>query len=229
MAASIIFMNIDQLESRQYKKFILTIIIAYMFHHSATILFALLLGMHYLVASDLFGKRLWLKNAIFYSGVLVMCFTKRILGSFYDTLAANGVRYSGYVHAYIEGEESTGTAKTVVLVALGEILMTFLYRKKGACVLAGKSDCENNLDFYRYNIIFLLVYRQAVGLMTGRVLIYTMFANMLLIAALPRFVKEKHLRFMVAVTIMAYYVLHWFYDVVYLRDANNLWPYKSIL
>ena len=224
LAAAIIFMNIDQLEKKQYKKFAITIAVACLFHRSAMVLFALFLGMHIFASSEFLARKLWLKSVIFCSVIAFSFFLKSLLLYIVNMNSNLVMIYSGYITS--DREEALG--RTIALVVLGEILMTFLYRKQGELVLAGKDGCRNNIDFYRYNLIFFLLCYFAIRLMTGRILIYTNFINIILMAAIPRFIKEKHLRFMAVAAILGYNASQWCYNTIY-QGSGEVYPYKSIL
>ena len=226
MAASIIFMNIDQLEKNQYKKFAITIAVACLFHRSAVIVFPLFFGMHIFASSEFLARKLWLKSVILYSVIAFSFFVRSLLLSIVSMNMNSNLAmvYSGYITSEME----SALGRTIVLVTLGEILMTFLYRKQGELVLAGKDGCRNNIDFYRYNMIFFLLCYFAIRLMTGRIVMYTSFINIILMAAIPRFIKEKHLRFMVAVAVLGYCASQWWYNIIY-QGLSETYPYKSIL
>lgn len=231
MAASIVFMNIDQLETKKYIKFAVTVAIASLFHNSAAILFVLFFGMHYVATSEIFTSRPWLQNTLVCFGVIAVLMLKRILFSLFVNNISNiflSDKYSVYMNNYLFFDDSYALSRSLYLLLIGEIVMVLFYRKKAAHILAGESNCMNNIEFYLYNVIFYFMYSMAVQLATGRVLAYTNSINVLLIAALPRFVKEKHLKFMIFMTILTYYILMWWFGTIH-RGYNLTYPYKSIL
>lgn len=228
IAASIIFMNIDQLESKQYLKFAVTIIVAYTFHKSALIVFSLFFGMHYVATSKFFTNWPFLKNVLVCVAVVAMFFLKSILASFILGNTSDLDRYGTYIYAYAILDDRYAGGRTTLLILGAELFMIFLYEKNGRSVLAGKSCYMGNIDFYKYNVLFCFVYVYAVQLMTGRVLAYSSFINVFLMAAFPRFVKEKHLRFMVFVAVTGYCVLLWYYQMIMLGHSQT-YPYRSIM
>lgn len=224
IGASIVFMNLDQLEKKQYKKFAVTIFIAYSFHYSAAMLFVILLGMHWAVTSEALNRNFWIKSILLYGAIASMFLVRPMLFSLLRLNIESINRYADLINGDYEG----AMGRTAVLIFLGEVIMTFLYRKKGELVFADNNGCMKNMEFYRYNAIFIVAYSQVVRLMTGRTLIYSTTVNVLLLAAIPAFVKEKYLRFLVAAVLVTYYVLHWWYACIYLGLAGT-WPYESIL
>ena len=61
-----------------------------------------------------------------------------------------------------------------------------------------------------------------------RVLFYSELVNVLVLAAMPRFVKEKYFRAFVMVSVLFVMAFYWLW--LFVRGNNSrTWPYKSII
>ena len=224
MAISIIFMEMDKLETKQYLKFSIAVLIASLFHYSAYIAFVMLLGAHIVVMSKNVQKNLWLKSIVLYGALLSAVFARPIIGLLINTVPA----ISKYSYALTSAKFSeTAAQNTLVVIMLGELLMFLLYRKKADQVFLHTSGI-GNIEFYQFNILVCVVFQLAIRFFVGRVLLYSEFINIIAIAAIPNFVKEKHLRFMVAMVVLAVMTYYWvrMYAVLHLHET---WPYKAII
>ncbi|MBQ4430587.1 MAG: EpsG family protein, partial [Synergistaceae bacterium] len=66
MAASIILMGFNNIESRRYSKFMLYVFVAFLFHRSSLLALPLIMVMYIVITSEAVRKNLWLKLLIFY-------------------------------------------------------------------------------------------------------------------------------------------------------------------
>lgn len=217
MAASIIFMGMNELENRQYKIFLIYILFASLFHYSAIVTIFLVLGMHKITSSEKFIKIWLLRLAVTYTAILLLVLTRPLFSAMLN-LSPLLSRYS----FYIENSIYDDTEMFIVLIFLCEYFAFILYPEGAKRVLG----CGNS-EFYKLNLIFMSAFQIFVRLIP-RILLYSEFANIIVLAAIPRFIFDKNLRFLVSTAIIFVTVLYW-YRVFVLGESSQTWPYKSIL
>lgn len=221
LACAIIFMNLDQLETKQYLKFALTIIFATLFHTSAIIGLGLIIGMHVVTTSQILDRNLWLKIIVLYGSLAMFSLAMPIM----IYLAANLSIFSKYA-PYAAHARQSDIAISISIVFLGEMLIVFIYGK-GASRLFTINEIKN-FEFYKYSFLFCVAFMFIIRFWAGRVLMYQYYANTLLLASLPRFVREKHLRFLIMMAVVAVLSFYWWHIHV-VRLNSGVWPYRSIL
>lgn len=224
MAASIVFMGFSSLESRRYSKFMLYVFVAFLFHKSALLALPLVMGMYIVITSEAVRKNAWLKLLTFYGSI---CFLFLVRNIFFMVIRSIPL-LSKYIY-YFESKYNEVKITVVMLaIMLGEFLIMTLYSKGASRVLSGEGANRNDAEFYRFNVLFCLVFQVAVRFFTERILLYSELINVMLLAALPCFVREKNLRFIVRVGVLFATAFYWYWVFVKGKSSET-WPYRSIL
>ena len=105
--------------------------------------------------------------------------------------------------------------------------MFALYWKNAALVFSAERTTSSS-RFYAFNILFWLFFRFYVRLQTDRILLYSEFANVIAIAALPNLIREKHLRTAVRLAVIFVAAFYWYQRYIVI-PLYKVWPYRSIL
>ena len=223
LAASVIFMHLDKLEAKQYGKFMLAIAAGILFHSSAFIVLSYLVTFHALTLWK--TRKVWLKNLILYGGLVSLIIIRPIIRLVTSSIPFLST-YAGYENNR-PGAFFTGLAYAGLEV--GELIMCMLY-PIGLRKLFQQNDMYK---FYMFSLIFHLIYRFFVRIFAFRVLFYFDFINVILIASLPFFVREKNLRNFVAISVFLASVTYFFFTTVFgvITSAGNgsgAWPYRTI-
>ena len=224
MAGSIIFMGFNNIEEKKYLRFLPYVFFATFFHRSAAITIVLLVAMHYVMTSDFIKKNIWTKILVFYGSAGGLLLTRTIIA-----IAAGMIPLlSRYIHYLNNKYNEVQATAFMALIMFAEIIMLTLYRRKAARTLKGDSFCRNNIEFYRFNLVFCLIFQLFVKFFIERVLFYSELVNVLVLAAMPRFVKEKYFRAFVMVSVLFVMAFYWLW--LFVRGNNSrTWPYKSII
>ena len=225
LSASIIFMNFDKLEKKEYGKFSLWILFASLFHRSAFMVFGVGLAMHMVMTSDEVQKKAWLKFAILISVAVMLAFTRRIMRTALSFVPFLAAKYDVY---FDNQYNETGGSTLILLITFGTLLMMLLYRKGAAYTLSGPAEDKSNIEFYKFNLIFCIIFQLAVRFMLNRFLLYSQVFNIFATAAISRFVKEKYLRVITNMILIAVMIFYWWWHYVVKKDSGT-WPYVSIL
>ena len=221
LACSIIFMGLDKLENKQYGKFALTIAAAATFHTSALGAFVLILGMHIVTTSDALDRNTWLKFMVMYGSLLAFAALRPIIVMLVSRLEILA-KYRGYLY----GINNVRPHVSSMMLFLGQLVMIFLYHKQASRIFTNNGI--KNLEFYTYNLLFCVAFMLTVGSAAGRALRYQQQAQTLVLAALPKFVREKHLRFLVTLAVVCTVAFYLWYTTV-VRGNSGVLPYRSIL
>ena len=93
---------------------------------------------------------------------------------------------------------------------------------------------RGGVNFYQFNIFFTVVLKYTFVFLAARLMMYSDYANILVLSALPRFVKEKHLRLMVLVMVILLSIYVYRQGILWSNAAAKRGlsvphPYKSIL
>ena len=224
MACAVVFMGANTLEEKKYFSFLMYIIVATLFHFSAVVAIPLILGLHLIVTSKSFIEKMHYRMIITY-GIIIMILLARPLMFAVASSIPFLARYTRYMSSASKYSEHTMT-KRLALILIGQVIM-FLFFNRGAKKLFAKDRGEYNSDFYKLNIIFILTFQIAVHFF-DRVLHYSEFMGIISLAVLPNFVQEKHLKVMVAMSVLAATSFYWWYLYIHL-GYHATWPYRSIL
>ena len=227
MAVAIIFMGIDTLEKKHYGKFLLYVFTAAMFHYSAVITIALFMILYFIATSEYINHRKYMQFIIILSGISVIIFIR-----YFMTLAISMLPVLAKYQHYVDEEQYTQrvTNTSMLLLFCGEILMLLFYGKKASKLFTGskREYSDFNINFYTLNIIFLMTYRTFIKIHSGRILFYSELANLIVLSALSNFVKEKHLRVMVTIAVIAVASIFFVRKFIFIGFYRT-WPYRSIL
>ena len=224
VAIAIVFMELDKLEKGEYLKFSLAIAVAFIFHQSALMLIAFALAAHMVTTSEIIHKNVWLKIIVVYGSMVILLLSKAIILSLTSSVDVIS-KYYGYTNEFITSS-TVAFRLAPILLLLGEALMIMFYGLRARQLLS--FHMERGAEFYIYNILFCLLYEVGIRIMANRVLMYPETINTIVLAALPRFVREKHLRIMVAAVVISVVAYHWYYFEV-IVDGYGIFPYRSIL
>lgn len=224
MAAAIIFMGLDKLERKQYYHFSLYILAAFLFHYSAVMTFLIVLGLYVLSATKISGKYASLQIVATYIVMAALIFARPII-----YVMAGSISFLSKYLIYFtqEGRNVMDAPVWNSLMCLIAIMMCYFF-KDGAVKAFETTGDGDNMKFYRNNTIFFLMYSHFIKFFSARVMVYTNFINILLMASLPSFVKEKNLRIIVALGVMFFWSVSWYVRIV-IRNQDNTYPYISIL
>ena len=219
VAASIIFMGFDNLEKRHYGRFCVYIAAATLFHSSAVLCVMYTISFYYLLTSKTpSGRDSRTAKFILYSFIFFLFVAREIFSVLvgYVTLFKKYGAYTTMVlHSYSIG-----------LMMLGEFAIFLFYGGGGRRVFANSNPGGTDMFYYyRYGIIFGMVFYMWVQVYP-RAYFYFDYINLFAYAAIPQFIREKHLRALVGIILTATY-LGYFY---YLCKSNiyAIYPYVSI-
>ncbi len=233
LACAIIVMEIDALEERKYWKFLLWIIIAAMFHTSAVICFIYMLCIHLVITSPtLWGnnERKRIKNLVIYGAFALMAFTRQMI-LLITTLLPISARYAHY--ATITRDQISGlfgVGWSQVLLNIGEAVLFLLYANGAKREFKTKwIGGEGMFEYCRYVVVLMIVFRFGVGFF-DRMILYLEWLNIFILASLPGFVKEKHLKFLVMVAVIGAAWLSWWHIHVYKgMFTGQTYPYIFLI
>lgn len=225
MACSVIFMGFPDLQQKKYLKFSLFILVASLFHTSAVVNFPLTLCVHMVMSSKTVLRDNWLKFFILISLALILFRLRPILMRYINYLPGASI-YSVYVMKENSLTEANNTSVTQILVLATTLLATVLYRKQADKVIMPSGG--GGVNFFQFNLIFCILYYSAVRLFATRILLYAEFLNFIVLSAMPRFVREKHFKVIVATCVLSVSAFMWWLTYVH-GGGSQTWPYKSIL
>ncbi|MBQ7155066.1 MAG: EpsG family protein [Synergistaceae bacterium] len=217
IAASIIFMGIDSLEKKKYAKFMVYVVFAATFHSSAVIVVSYFVMFHMLLTWK--PRYTWAKTAMLAGIFLLLVAARPIIGIVTRSIPFLGT-YSGYENNNYSPFRNLG----LNIMLFGELLACTLYYNGMKRVFA---DGEM-YKLFTYNLAFQLVYTVFVRVFYIRVFYYLSFINVMLIAAVPFFIKEKTLRNLAFVSVFLVSAV-FFYMVNAVKNSAGTWPYVSIL
>lgn len=223
MAAAIVFMGLDTVEKKQYGKFLIYVGVATMFHYSSLVAIFFILGMHMLTVSKNFVKHEYSKIMIITTVALLLYFVRPLM-SFIINFVPFLMKYENYFH---NDYNEQSAQNSMMAVFCCELIMFLLYGKGAAKIFSGGNNTENNVNFFKFNIIFVVFFQLAVQFFK-RVLLYSEFANLIALSAIPNFVKEKNLKFLVTFAVILGAVLYCVKRFV-IWGFYQTWPYRSIL
>ena len=197
MAISIIFMGIDNLEHKEYKKFLVYVLVAFTFHASALAALMFCLVLHMFASKNFPYKKITIVIII----ILTM-FTRPIL-----TVILNLMHFDRYLTYVVAGKKlssNVGGYTSLLIFHACEYILLIMY-PKGAKKLLG----DDNVEYYKYNIVLSFIFYQVIRLMF-RLAMYFEYINLIAVAALPYIMKDKKIRFLVWAAIIFAYLSHWF-------------------
>lgn len=224
MAASIILMGFDSLEDRRYAKFSVYILVAFLFHKSALLAFPLVIGMYAVTTSEAVRRNIWLKILVFYGSAGCLLLTRPILFMVIRSLPV----LSKYTYYFESRYNQVKVTSVMAALMAGEFLLMTLYSKGMARAFSGEGAKRNDAEFYRFNVLFCLVFQIAVRFFIERILLYSELINIIAISVLPHFVREKHLRFIMQACVLFAAVFYWYW--LFVKGGHSrTWPYRSIL
>ena len=130
------------------------------------------------------------------------------------------VSYADYI---ITGSFDS-TQYTRVFILMGELVMFALYSFGANKVFISKKIGK---DFYQFIVLLCMMYRIILG-MYPRMVLYYDYANLLVLAAIPSFVRSKHLKAIIGFTVIIVMLYHW-HKMYIVAGWGRTWPYRSIL
>ena len=156
-------------------------------------------------------------------GMLLMVFVAMPIANVIVNSISYLSKYRGYIN-YAEDQAS----RSFLGIAFGQIIMLIFYYK-GAFRHLTQSDIKG-FEFHRYNLMIIIAISTFITLrfITKRFLLYSHFVNMILIASLSSFVKEKNLKILVGMSVTAVLIFFWWYIYIH-KGSSETWPYRSIL
>ena len=222
IAAAILFMGLDVLENRHYFRYLIYIAAAALFHSSALITLIFFLFFHMVTTSRIYIKRVYVKVLFVYLVVMGLFQTFNIMG-YVARFVPMMARYGSYVrliHRY------NATGRHLIPLYLGELIIFFLYRKRASGCFMNKNGISS-INFYEFGAVFYIAYMVAINFF-DRVLFYNDFANMLVLGAMPVFVRDKYLRALLFMAVILTVGVFWYYTFL-VSPTFQTWPYRSVL
>ena|GEM_PF-3334322 len=232
MACAVIFMGLNHLEEKRYLRFLMYGLLACSFHNSAILFAVYFIFVHMLMASDVVVKNSEYRIIIYMAVVLGMYMAKPIIMSIVYSIPSLA-RYRYYFEtASGLGYTLTETNTSSKLAALVQIFAFFLYGRNAKKVFVPEGG--GGANFFLFNILFVFAYKNFVGIVANRLMLYIEWANVIALAALPKFVKEKHLKLIVLTLLVAYVLLYYYRSIVLvavhtISHYHRPHPYRSIL
>ena len=228
LANSIILMGINEMESRHYFKFSIYILAASLFHTSALIAFPFFIGFHWFMTSEPFVRNTLGLRVLTMLGMILSMFLFRQIILYFTSIIPGIEKYAGYVMSRRRWD-TQGWQVSIVLIMATEFLVMTLYSKNvDKCLCLSALHVQGGRYFYKFMLLFCIMYQTIVSFFSGRLLIYFYGVNVLLLATLPQFVRDKHLRFILSAGIILVLAFYWWNT--YVRGgASETYPYKSIL
>ena len=222
MAASVMFMGLDTLEHNHYRNFLVYSIIASLFHVSALLLLPPLIVLRIIVSSKHFQKRGYFKFAFLVVAISLLIYARSVIVFIIRNLP-NLPAFVSYADYIITGSFDS-TQYTRVLISLGELIIFAFYSSGAERVFISQKVGK---DFYQFIVLFCMLYRLLLGLFP-RIILYYDYANLLVLAALPSFIREKYMKAIVGFTVTIVMLYHW-YKMYVIAGWGGTWPYRSIL
>ena len=231
VACAIIFMEIDVLEERKYLQFFLWIIVAAWFHTSVVICVIYMLLLHLVITSPtLWRHNKRKKNFLLYSAFGLLAFTRPLISLLFSLLpiSAKYAHYTTVTREEVSGWFGVGWSQ--VLLAIGEAVLFLLYANGAKKEFkANWIGGEGMFEYCRYIVFLMIIFRFGVGFF-DRMILYLEWLNILILASLPSFVKEKHLNAIVLVSVIgAAFLTLWHIHILKGMVSGQTWPYRSIL
>ena len=217
IAASIIFMGLPHLEAKRYKKFMVYVILAGLFHSSSLMAVTYFLIFHMLLTWK--PKRTWLKTTILVGMFVMLAVARQLM--LIAVRAVPSVSHLAY-NAYDTYSLSRNMGLNIML--FGELFACLLYYNGMKRVFAHGEMYK----LFTYNLAFQLAYTFTVQAAYIRMFYYFSYINVLLIATVPFFIKERTLRNLAFVSV--FFVSAIFFCIVtYVKSSAGTWPYVSVL
>jgi hypothetical protein len=212
LAIAIVFANIDKLEERKYKKFLVWVIVAALVHATAIICIGLII-MHYFVTSGRLENKV-IRKFILVLGVMLVClFFSQII----EILVQTGLLSSKYLY-YIK-HESVSDNNLASILYLSELILCIIYSKRLKTIMG-------NADFYVMNayVLFVLLQLSRVIFYGNRISLFFAMPNLLLLSFLPKLENTGVKRLAVSSTICILGFGYWWYLYVY-GGVSQTYPY----
>ena len=228
VANSIVFMGIDSLEERRYTKFCVYIACATIFHSSAVVCVVYMLLLHIFITSDkILGNHQTLKTILLYMSLGLLAVARQIAGILVGMIPFLS-QYQGIAESTIAGWHGVGWERALMLS--GEAVMFLLYPKGAKRWFINKYEGGAGMfEYCRYIVFFMVAFRFGVQFF-DRAISYLEYVNILILASLPSFIKEKNLRLAaLAAVIGAALLVWWHFNVYKSRFFGYTYPYSSIL
>ncbi len=219
MATSIVFMGINNLEEGNYKKFMIYAIIASTFHGSAFILSVLLIVLHFLTSSKFSEEYKPLSKLALFMLVLSMLMVRTVVTAFINYLPDRA--------HYLLSDLQQGEKAMVILMSLIFMMMIIFPNRIKHLMKAYK--------FHKTNFFVCLIYLSVLQLY-NRMMMYSKYVFMILLASSTEFVRERNLKGLIKFFMCIVFLLYWIQqNVTYWgRDISNLprqlftYPYISM-
>ena len=224
MAASILFMGINNLEEKKYRRFMAYMIAAFMFHSSSVAIFVLILLPYFIIA-----QRSYLKYFILASFILSIIFIRPIataamqLTSKLEIVPDRYFMYTDISNEYglMKGDALSGS-RGIMLFQLGVLAILFLYAKRGRKLLG-----SDNFNFYSFNFLLAIILRDFVRLFS-RLVLYNDFICVVLYSSMPNFVKDKYFKLLLTAVVI-FRMMFFGFRFIIGSQSNTEWAYRSIL
>lgn len=210
IALAFIVLALAYVENKEYKKCILSTIIAILFHNSAMLVIPLYVGM-FLLNNKKISK-------IVYAMVIVLFLISSVLAlDFLNYIASNSItRFSYMIDLY---RNEIGISK---LTLFQWLIVYFIFIFNSNTI----KNISNNYLYYRLSIIIMIIssYITTIVLHIDRVFYYLSFPFVFVILSrIPYFAENKkknYLLFIIGIT----FLLIWIYTIV-IKNYNETMPY----
>ncbi|MDE6761091.1 MAG: EpsG family protein, partial [Lachnospiraceae bacterium] len=206
LASAIIFAGLHNIDERRYKRFLLIIVIACLFHSTAVMGLVLLPVKWYLDnhkntdSSKMLFRQIFIVCGIMIGAYLIPQICLRLINI--------GILESRYIY-YFTHESITDSKLDTVLYA-GEIILLLLLG------LRGKRQSEFDFNFYKTNLIILFAVLQLGKIIYSGERFGMLFSmiNLIMLAYIPNFFEKKS-RKIVTIGIILIGMVYWIYIYMY--------------
>ena len=228
VALGIVFMNFDKLEKKEYLKFSFWVCIASLFHRSAFMVYGVGLGLYLIVTSEAMRKSMTFRLFVMASMAVSLMFARILIFNVISIIPILATRYSSVFNSE-SFFFSVETHYPVTLTMIATIIMMTLYRNGATKALSGPLENRNNIEFYKFNIIFCVIFQIFVKFYLSRVLMYSELLNVYAVAAIPSFIKEKYLKYATIACVVLFAMAIWYVRCMSRGGNSGTYPYRSIV
>ena len=226
MAEAIIFAGFYCLRREDYKKFMMYVLIASLFHYSALLAVVSIMCVYWFtikVNSSLHAGRgvSWIPYVI----IIAMFFLQNLILSVVESMSFLPPQYS----LMFMQIGNTQEFRANIFQNIAVIIMLFVYGKNASRLFPAKQD-----EYYKINALLACAMYSTIGGYTiWRLLDYLDYINLYALASLHRLVKDKYLRAIFLAVTISVVVLYWYREYLLAKSAlgfpaHQTWPYHSI-
>lgn len=209
LAASIILFFFDYVVERKFWKFLIVLLVAFLVHESAIVW----LPVYFIVAFKPWSFKIWACVA----ATLVVVFVLDQYTAFFDDSALEDMEYMSTMLNYDNGQDD-GVNPIRVLIAAVPAGIAFLGKKKTAEVDDPLINICINLSLVSVGVYAVGVVTS--GIMVGRVPIYFLALNYVLLPWLLKNVLTGKSKTVITILCYVFYLIYFVYSLYYAGDPH---------